>query len=237
MEVGAFISITDENTKKYSFFKKFCKYLKGISFQKYQEEKHLLSGEFKKIISNVKGFDINDVLVDHDARYRYTTPLEYILMTKRDDIISSFLTEHIDLISFELNSPYQEDLLMVLYKNLTWRGCPSDVLLPLIYKSENLNFLAEESSVSKKLQMVSFMILQKDNYECSESFLEVLETKNIELLEQRELHIISEIALSAVQSQARVNDDKYPKSERLTKLGELLEKFSADLENLKGEKQ
>lgn len=234
MNTKNFVTLADENAKKYSFLKKFCKYLKNISYHQYEKEKHLLLAEFKKILSNIKELNVNDVLVDYDVRYRYTTPLEYILMTGVSDIVDYFLAEYMEKIDFEFSFPmYCKNILSILYGNLQHRGCSTDVLLPLIYKIEDVAFLDEESSNSKSLAIVNFLILQKDNYTSSEHFLKILETKRVELLEAREATIISELLLSIMQTQQRVDNEKYPKSEKLTKLSELLSKFTIDIEALK----
>ncbi|MGE4457147.1 MAG: hypothetical protein AB7E13_09430 [Arcobacteraceae bacterium] len=230
------VEIAENNTKRYEPLKVFCEKVRNMPYYKWKEKEVLLSAEFEDIIGNqIKNFDINDILIDFKTPNRYSTPLQYILFTDIDVFISKTYKRFLDVIEINIEEKHPtlcfKNLLSLLYENLMSDYGRTDVLLPLIYKSENIDFFKTEQSISRKLQITNFLIIQKDNYVCSDAFLKKLKNVHEELLADREKFIISELKLSLNQSLSKIDSNDCPSSEKMKKARKQIE---ALLEELKG---
>lgn len=97
-------------------------------------------------------------------------------------------------------------MLSVLYANLKYDSCKTDLLTPLMYRFENLDFINEEDSINQKLVILRYLENQKDNYPCTSDFLEKVKVKYQEILVSKENSIYSKFQESLYKIDASINE-------------------------------
>lgn len=225
MDINDIVNI---NKEKYIGFKNFCNSIKGYSQSSFDSdfsdsEKNNANIEDKLLfaIESIKDFNINDIVHNYHCHYSYTTVLEFILRTEKRSLITTVINKYINEIKKEIyiNETLTYDLLTVLYSNLDHDNCITDTLTSLIFKFERLDFINVIEKFEQKLVILQYLIYQKDNYLCSNTFLDLIKMKYQEVLHQREEYIIKKFNESIEYSQILINnlihDSKYEPSEKM----------------------
>lgn len=227
--------IINENDNKYIGFKSYCNSLKGynqadLDCRFTDSDKNDLTVEEKLLfaIESIKDFSINDIVHNYHCPYRYTTVLEFILRTEKYPIIEYILKKYIHEIKKEIyiNETLSYDLLTVLYSNLDYDNCITDTITPLVFKFESLDFINVVGNFEQKLVILRYLINQKDNYQCSDDFLNPINLKYQEVLQKQEQFIFKKFTNYVDQTQEHVNklisDLKYVPSEDMKKFHTLI---------------
>lgn len=225
MDINDIVNI---NKEKYIGFKNFCNSIKGYSQSSFDSdfsdsEKNNANIEDKLLfaIESIKDFNINDIVHNYHCHYNYTTVLEFILRTEKRSLIKTIINKYINEIKKEIyiNETLTYDLLTVLYSNLDQDNYITDTLTTLIFKFESLDFINVIEKFEQKLVILQYLINQKDNYLCSDNFLDLINMKYQEVLHQREEYIIKKFNESIEYSQILINnliyDSKYEPSEKM----------------------
>ena len=113
------------------------------------------------------------------------------------------------------------------------KSSKTDSLTPLIFKFECLEFINVVGKFEQKLVILRYLINQKDNYSCSDNFLELLKIKYQEVLHQQEENIFKKFNDSVKHSQVLVDnlisDLKYEPSEKMREFYKLLKSLQQNL--------
>lgn len=223
--------IAHQNETKYLKLKEYCKSIHGIK----QDIEYNFMDIFT-IIDSIENFNINDVIFNYKTKYRYTTILEVILKTQKFKVIDAIFAKYLHDIktSIKISDTLNFDLLSVMYANLDSNSCQKDVLTPLMYKFENLDFLNEEDSISQKLVILRYLENQKDNNPCTDEFLERIKVKYQEILESKERNIYSKFqeSLYKIDSSIKelISEDRYEMSEKMKNFKELIITLKKEIE-------
>ena len=227
--------IVNSNDEKYIGFKNFCNSIKGYNQSSFDSrftdsENNDVNSEDKLLIAiqAIKDFDINDIIHNYHCNYRYTTILEFILRTEKRSLITTVLNKFINDIKKDIyiNETLTYDILTVLYSNLDHDNCITDTLTPLIFKFECLEFINVVGKFEQKLVILRYLINQKDNYSCSDNFIELIKIKYQEVLHSQEEYIFKKFNDSVKHSQDLVNnlisDLKYEPSDKMREFHKLI---------------
>lgn len=223
------------NDEKYIGFKSYCNSLKGYNHAnldcRYTDsDQNDLTAEDKLsfAIESIKDFNINDIVHNYHCPYRYTTVLEFVLRTDKYQIINYMIKRFYNEIKNEIyiDETLSYDLLTVLYSNLNFDNCVTDTITPLVFKFENLDFINVIEKFEQKIIVLRYFINQKDNYPCSDNFLNSIYLKYQEVLQKQEQLIFKKFTNYVVQTQAYVNelisDLKYVPSEDMKEFHKLI---------------
>lgn len=229
------LDIINENDNKYIGFKSYCNSLKGYNqanldcrFADTDKNDSTVEEKLLFAIQSIKDFDINDIVHNYHCHYTYTTVLEFILRTEKRSLITTVINKYINEIKKEIyiNETLTYDLLTVLYSNLDHDNCITDTLTTLIFKFESLDFINVIEKFEEKLVILGYLINQKDNYPCSDNFLELIRMKYQEVLHTQEEYIFKKFNDSVKHSQDLVNnlisDLKYEPSEEMREFHKLI---------------
>ena len=138
-----------------------------INDKKYQELNNFLldntninKEDLLFTINQIDNFNINDIINNFSGQYLYTTILETFLKTNNPVIIDYIFEKYLSEINEKINiyDGFSQNIISILYKNLTYNGIKTDYLIKLIFKFENLDFLSEEISVNKKINILKYML-------------------------------------------------------------------------------
>ena len=171
---------------------------------------------------------VEDIIHNYHCNYRYTTILEFILRTEKRSLITTVLNKFINDIKKDIyiNETLTYDILTVLYSNLDHDNCITDTLTPLIFKFECLEFINVVGKFEQKLVILRYLINQKDNYSCSDNFIELIKIKYQEVLHSQEEYIFKKFNDSVKYSQDLVNnlisDLKYEPSDKMREFHKLI---------------
>lgn len=222
----------EANTEKYKMFAVVCRKLESY-FQDKELEDNLIQ-EIIGYVENMSDFDINDIVINWHARYRYTTVLEYVLKTEKYELIKYFYKKYDINKNFSVEK-ISYDLLTAIYANLNYGSYTTDVITELIFKFETLDFLKEQNSSNQKLVILNYFKVQAENrnYLCSDSFLEQIKLSYKEALKYREAKILSELSISINQAkndmEKIVVDLQYEASEKFKRLYYMVQDMSKEL--------
>lgn len=229
------IDDVNSNHEKYIGFKNYCNSIKGYNQScfdsRFTDSEHNdLNSEDKLFVAikSIKDFNINDIVHNYHCHYSYTTVLEFILRTEKRSLIATVINKYINDIkkNIYINETLTYDLLTVLYSNLDHDNCITDTITPLIFKFESLEFIKVIEKFEKKLVILRYLINQKDNYKCSDKFLELIKLKYKEVLQSQEENIFKKFNDSVEYTQILVNnlisDLKYEPSEKMRKFHKLI---------------
>lgn len=232
MNINDFIN---ENDEKYIGFKNYCNSIKGYNQSSFDSrftdsENNDVNSEDKLLIAiqSIKNFNINDIVHNYHCNYSYTTVLEFILRTEKRSLIATVINKYINEIKKDIyiNETLTYDLLTVLCSNLDHDNCITDTTTPLIFKFESLDFINVIIKFEEKLVILRYLINQKDNYPCSDNFLELIKMKYQEVLHTQEEYIFKKFNDSVKHSQDLVNnlisDLKYEPSEEMREFHKLI---------------
>jgi len=183
---------------------------------------NMTTEDFKKLIEK-KDFNINEVVVNFEFIYRYVTPFIYIFLTEDFELINKVLDNYMGKINPKIivkpeiknTKDLEYDLLSVLYSSLYCRHQTYNLMLPLIYHFESLDFLKEENTISKKISIVNFIIKQSDIYKCSTKFKKELKNKLDQLYKEQEAFIVGKISLMIKQISNEIDNLNNPTSKLL----------------------
>lgn len=227
--------VVNSNDEKYIGFKSFCNSIKGYNQSSFDSrftdsENNDVNSEDKLLIAikSIKDFNINDIVHNYHCNYSYTTVLEFILRTEKQSLITTVLNKFINDIKKDIyiNETLTYDLLTVLYSNLDHDNCITDTLTPLFFKFESLEFINVIDKFEQKLVVLRYLINQKDNYPCSDNFLELIKMKYQEVLRTQEEYIFKKFYNSVIHSQDLVNnlisDLKYEPSDKMKEFHKLI---------------
>ncbi len=158
---------------------------------------------------NENSLDINEIIETFSYRYRYATPLLYIFLLQNKELIDFVLkkyTKKINPIISVVENSIEYDLLRVIYSGLHYKYITTDCLLPLIYHFSNINFLQEESSAIRKINITQFLINQAQHYNHKKEFISILKNKITEFYQEREEFIYSKLSVDITQTLAMINE-------------------------------
>lgn len=239
--------VVNSNDEKYIGFKNFCNSIKGYNQSSFDSrftdsENNDVNSEDKLLIAiqSIKDFNINDIVHNYHCQYSYTTVLEFILRTEKHSLIRTVLNQYINDIKkdFYINETLTYDLLTVLYSNLDHDNCITDTITPLIFKFESLDFINVIEKFEEKLVILGYLINQKDNYPCSDNFLESIKMRYQEVLHKQEENIFKIFNNSVEHTQVLVNnlisDLKYEPSDKMREFHKLIKNLQ---ENPVGDKK
>jgi hypothetical protein len=225
----------NSNDEKYIGFKNYCNSIKGYNQSSFDSrftdsEHNDLNSEDKLFVAikSIKDFNINDIVHNYHCHYNYTTVLEFILRTEKRSLIATVINKYINDIKKDIyiNETLTYDLLTVLYSNLDHDNCITDTLTTLIFKFESLDFINVIEKFEEKLVILRYLINQKDNYKCSDKFLELIKLKYKEVLQSQEENIFKKFNDSVEYTQILVNnlisDLKYEPSEKMREFHKLI---------------
>lgn len=189
-----------KNDERYVGFKDFCKSLTGPFISDSDcmsvgdKNNNKVIDKLLFAIESTKDFNINDVVHNYHGKYRFTTPLEFVLKTENPRVINFVLEKYINEIENDifLNDFISYKLLNVLYSNLEMDNCITDTITPLVYKFEYIDFIDEVSNFELKLTILRYFIEQKENYISSELFINKIENKYKEVLKEQEKQIFKQ---------------------------------------------
>lgn len=227
--------VVNSNDEKYIGFKNYCNSIKGYNQSSFDSrftdsEHNDLNSEDKLFVAikSIKDFNINDIVHNYHCHYNYTTVLEFILRTEKRSLIATVINKYINDIKKDIyiNETLTYDLLTVLYSNLDHDNCITDTLTTLIFKFESLDFINVIEKFEEKLVILRYLINQKDNYKCSDKFLELIKLKYKEVLQSQEENIFKKFNDSVEYTQILVNnlisDLKYEPSEKMREFHKLI---------------
>jgi hypothetical protein len=184
--------------------------LREQDFVKFKEKKELVQNIIVKIKNDIN-FDINQVIINHQAHFMYSTILENILATNNLNLINFVLERFSEKIEKEfciesVNTKY--NIISVFYNNFVYDN-NTDAIIPLVFYFEDLSFLnVVYLNTAKKESLLKDLKVHSENYylnKCSDSFKQEIKEKIKELfhlkviLFKKEVEVFKENMLNKIK--------------------------------------
>lgn len=199
----------------------------SLSYQEFLKQRESIIEEFNTLLNNNE-FDINEIIEDYKIiPYRHITPLYYLLNSRKQALIDISIDKFKTTLNptIKISSTLELELLSVLYSSLSYKDQKTDVLVPLIFHFESLEFLQKENSTIKKITILEFLLSNSFLYNHSETFIKTIENKLEENYIYKEKLILSTLKLTLNQSLNEFDILKKPLNDKMKQIKDEINKL------------